>query len=255
MVPVIPWHITLIVVATNLTIAIAVWQILSSTAGRSNLAPAAQRSIRIGSAIFLGAWLAGAVLLAPTLRSVFPADRFAIPPVVSFSALALAIVLLALWLSSSLRRVLAAASLPTLVGVQLYRIVGVVFLVLLAQGQLPAHFALPAGWGDAAIGIAAPLVAFALARRVRGSRTLAVSWNVLGLIDLVVAVGMGTGYLAPILAPGLGRVLPAAAMQMFPMILVPAFAVPVSVVLHLVALGGLLRPVRLGSGLTATAAR
>jgi len=255
MIPVIPWYITLIVVATNLTIAIAVWKILSSTASRSGLAPAAQRSIRIGSAIFLGAWLGAALVLGPVLGSLVAADRVTVPPVVSFGAVALAIVLLAVWVSSSLRPVLAAASLPTLVGVQLYRIIGAVFLVLLAQGQLPAHFALPAGWGDVAIGITAPLVALALARGVRGSRALAVAWNVLGLIDLVVAVGMGTGFLAPILAPGLGRVPPAAAMQMFPLILVPAFAVPVSVLLHLIVLGGLGRRVRLGSGLTATAAR
>jgi hypothetical protein len=243
------------VVATNLTIAIAVWNILSSTASRIGLAPAAQRSLRIGSALFLGGWLGTALVLAPVLRSLFPPDRFAIPPVLSFGIVAVAIALVAVWASSSLRRVLAAASLPTLVGVQLYRIIGAVFLVLLVQGQLPAHFALPAGWGDVAIGIAAPLVALALARGVRGSSTLAVSWNVLGLVDLVVAVGMGAGFLAPILAPDLGRVGPAAAMQMFPMILVPAFAVPVSVLLHLIALGGLRRRVGLGSGVTASAAR
>ena len=135
--------------------------------------------------------------------------------------------------------------LPALVGAQFYRVVGAVFLILLAQGRLPAHFALPAGWGDVAIGIAAPLVALALARGVRGSRALGIAWNTLGLLDLAVAVGAGTG----ILAPGLGRVPPAGPMGAFPLILVPAFAVPVSVLLHLLALARLRREVRLGSGL------
>ena len=58
------------------------------------------------------------------------------------------------------------------------------------------------------------------------------------------------------LAPGLGaRVAPAAAMGVFPMILVPTFAVPASVLLHLLALGRLRREVRLGSGLVPRPAR
>ena len=71
---------------------------------------------------------------------------------------------------------------------------------------------------------------------------MALAWNVLGLLDLVVAVGMGTGLLAPVLLPGLGsRVPPAAAMGVFPMFLVPAFAVPPSVLLHAISLGRLVR--------------
>jgi hypothetical protein len=67
-----------------------------------------------------------------------------------------------------------------------------------------------------------------------------------GLLDLIVAVGMGTGFLAPFLAPGLGsQVPPAAAMGVFPMIVVPIFAVPISVILHLLALGRLRRAVHL----------
>jgi hypothetical protein len=66
---------------------------------------------------------------------------------------------------------------------------------------------------------------------------------------------MGTGFLAPFLAPELGpRVPPAAAMGVFPLVLVPAFAVPVSVLLHLLALGRLGREVRFGSGLVPKAA-
>jgi hypothetical protein len=135
--------------------------------------------------------------------------------------------------------------------VQLFRAIGVVFLILLAQGQLPAHFALPAGWGDVAIGITAPLLALALVRRVRGAVPLAFSWNVLGLLDLVVAVGMGTGFLTPFLVPELGpRVPSVAGMGVFPLIVVPTFAVPLFVLLHLLALWRLRRPVRLGSGRT-----
>ena len=77
---------------------------------------------------------------------------------------------------------------------------------------------MPAGWGDIAIGLTAPLVALALVRRLPGAVPLAILWNVLGLLDLIVAVGMATGLLAPLL-----------------------FGVPVAVLLHVLALGRLLR--------------
>jgi len=251
MIPVIPWYITLVVLATNLTIAAAVWRIFSSATDRSDLPPATRRRIRLGIPLLLGSWLGAALVLAPAPSSLVGEDPFRLTPLIPlFTGAAFTTVLLALRLSPSLRRVLAAASLPAMIGVQLYRTIGVLFLILLALGQLPAHFALPAGWGDVAIGITGPLVALALVRGLPGAAGLAVSWNVVGLLDLVVAVGMGTGFLAPFLVPELGsRVPPAAAMGVFPLILVPTFAVPVSVLLHLLALARLRHKVRLGSGL------
>jgi hypothetical protein len=256
MIPVIPWTITLVVIATDVGAAVAVWSILSSAAGRSGLSPKAQRRFRIGSAAFFGAWLGAALIFAPAPASVLHQDPLSVAPVIPlFLAASSASVLLALWRSPELRQVLAAVPLAARHAVQAYRTIGVVFLVLLAQRQLPEHFALPAGWGDMVVGVTAPLVGLALARKARGARAVAIAWNVFGLADLIVAVGMGTGLLAPFLAPQLGTpVPPAAAMGVFPMLLVPAFVVPLSVFLHLFALGGLLRGARMGSRLTPAAA-
>ena len=44
-----------------------------------------------------------------------------------------------------------------------FRVEGAAFLIMMALGHLPALFALPAGLGDIAAGIAAPLVAYRLA--------------------------------------------------------------------------------------------
>jgi hypothetical protein len=92
-----------------------------------------------------------------------------------------------------------------------------------------------------AIGLAAPVVALALVRGTRHARTLGIGWNVLGLLDLVVAVGMATS-LFPLLAGE--RLHAAAAMGVYPLILVPTFGVPVAVLLHLVALRRLRRSPR-----------
>ncbi len=250
MIPVIPWYITLVALATNLTIAVVVWRIFASATDRSGLPAGSRRRIRIGTAFFLGTWLCAALVLAPAPGSLLGRDPFYLTPLILlFPLAALTIVFLAFRLSPQLQRVLAAASLPAMHGVQVYRTIGVVFLILFAQGQLPAHFALPAGWGDIAIGITAPLVALALIRKLPSAVAIAFLWNVFGLLDLVVAVGMGTGFLA-VVVPELGhRVPPAAGMGIFPLILVPTFAVPVSVLLHLLALARLHHRVRIGSGL------
>jgi hypothetical protein len=66
---------------------------------------------------------------------------------------------------------------------------GSAFLVM-ALGHLPALFAVPAGLGDVAAVIAAPLVYRTLGRG--GSRRTALWFNAFGLTDLVVALTLGT---------------------------------------------------------------
>jgi hypothetical protein len=248
MIPDIPWYITAIVLGTTVAIAGAVWRIVATAAARSGLTAVAARKVRVGSAIFLFGWLGTALLLAPAPASIAGRDPFYLTPLIPLFALGPTIVVLAaIGISPALRRTLGAMSLPAIHGAQLYRVIGASFLVLMVQGQVPAHFALPAGWGDVAVGLAAPLVALALARRATGARALAGGWNLFGLLDLVVAVGMATGYLAPLLAPHLGaHVPPAAAMGVFPLILVPTFAVPVSILLHLLGLIRLTGESRIG---------
>lgn len=246
MIPEIPGTLAAVVIAGNVAIATAVSSVIARAAGRSGLPPSAQRRVRVGSTLFFGVWLAAVLWFAPTSSSPAPDDPFAITPLIPlFIALSFTVALVALWRSASLRRVLATVPLPTLTALQVWRVIGIVFVILLAQGKLPAHFALPAGWGDVAVGVTAPLVAMALARAARGATAMALAWNLFGLLDLVVAVGMGTGLLAPLLVPELGpRVPPAAAMGFLPMMLVPAFAVPVSVMMHVLSLARLMRGVR-----------
>ncbi len=229
MIPVIPRFITVAIVLVQPLAAIAVWRILGASASPR---------VRAGLAAFLFGWLGLAFALAPSAASVAGRDPFSLTPLIPIFALgSFAVALAGVLLSPSVRRAVDAASLPGLVGVQVYRVLGVLFLILLSLGQLPGYFAQPAGWGDILVGVTAPLVALALARRAAGARTLAIAWNTVGILDLVVAVGMGTGVLAPYLAPDLGsRVPAAAAMGVFPLILVPTFAVPLSVILHVLAL-------------------
>jgi len=233
-IPHIPWYIALIVLVTQPLIGFTVWRIVAG---------AAPRSVRLGLGAVLAAWLGLALVLAPAPATLAGRGAFYVNPLIPSFALASFVAALAgIALFPALRRALAAAAVPALIGVQVYRVVGVLFIILLAQGQLPAHFAEPAGWGDIFVGLTAVPVAIALARRLAGARALAIAWNVFGLFDLMVAVGMGTGVLAPYLLPGVdARVPAAAAMGVFPLILIPTFVVPLSVILHVTALARLAR--------------
>jgi hypothetical protein len=241
MIPVIPAYISAILLVSSLAIAVILWRIFSVGVSAAALPPGTARMARVSMGAFLAVWLGAALLLAPRPASLIGQDRFGLTPLIPlFNILSLAFIATAVRFSPTLRRIVAATPLPALIGVQFYRVLGAVFLVVMGLGQLPAYFALPAGWGDVAVGLAAPLVAVAMARHTSGARALAFGWNLVGLLDLVVAVGMGTGRLAPYLAPELGaHVPPATAMGMYPLILVPTFAVPLSVALHLVTLGRL----------------
>jgi hypothetical protein len=246
MIPHLPWYVTPTIVISASLVTLAVWRILTAHASAS---------VRVGLGTALAAWLGLALLLAPAPGTLAGQDPFALTPLIPIFALgSFAAALAGLRWFPALREAVATAPLPAVIGVQVYRVIGVVFVVLLAQGQLPAHFAEPAGWGDVAVGLAAVPVALALTRTA-GGRPLALAWNLFGLLDLVVAVGMGTGRLAPYLMPELGsRVPAAAAMGAFPLILVPTYLVPLSVMLHVIALARLRRAAPAGRRLLAGSA-
>ena len=131
------------------------------------------------------------------------------------------------------RQVVSSLDLRVLTWAQTWRVVGVVFLILYQRGLLPGVFALPAGWGDIAIGVTAPVVAW-FWRPPYPHKTFIV-WNVLGLLDLVMAVSFGI--LASRTPMGIvaGDVT-TRLMAMFPLSLIPTFLVPLFLIFHLICL-------------------
>lgn len=137
-----------------------------------------------------------------------------------------------------------------LVGAQVYRLVGLVFLVVWSLGGLPAFFALPAGIGDALTGAGAVLVALTIRRGVLGWRAATVGWNLLGVVDLLVAFGAGSTLLAGPLSRLFAAETSTALITQFPLGLVPLFLVPTSILLHCYSLTNLYLD---GTGVDATA--
>lgn len=191
------------------------------------------------------AWLAVDIALGSA--GVFAASPTTLVPLI---ALGIAVPLVAgIWLLTRpgpARRFVESIPLHRLVGVQVYRTAGVIFLIAWAAGRMPGIFALPAGIGDIAVGVAAPVVA----ARLRASepnddraRRAAVAWNVLGIADLIVAVALGF-FTSPSAFQLLALDNANALITRMPYVLIPTFAVPLSILLHVVALQRLRTPMR-----------
>ena len=116
-----------------------------------------------------------------------------------------------------------------------WRFGGFAFLALYTYGVLPGYFAWPAGLGNMAIGAAAPWMLVGLAReRGFAASWKFVTWNVLGILDLVVAVSVGA--VVPLLFPNAVSAIPTGAMTRLPLVLIPGFFVPGYLILHVIAL-------------------
>ena len=154
-----------------------------------------------------------------------------VPPLGMGLAVLIPLVVFLLWFATSagFRQFALSLDPRTLTFVQSWRIAGFTFLVLYAAGLLPGVFALPAGWGDIAIGVTAPLAALKLANFSR--RRSFIFWQILGIFDLVTAVATGTT--ARWIHPNEVATAP---MTVLPLSLIPTFAVPLFMMLHVICI-------------------
>jgi hypothetical protein len=147
----------------------------------------------------------------------------------------LAVFFAAYLLSQTIREFVLAIDPRLMMAMQAWRFAGLGFLALYAHGVLPGFFAWPAGLADIAIGMTAPWLLAVLMRQpsFAASRTFVI-WNLLGILDLVVA--LGTGALGTILVAGGDAGVTTGAMAQMPLVLIPAFFVPIFFALHAAAL-------------------
>lgn len=195
--------------------------------------PVASSATLVAAAV-LAAWLAAVLFLGAQGFFVRPPGE---PPLTLLAGFAvpIAFFLAALWTSRSFRAFVLAADLRLLTAIQAWRFGGLAFLAFYVHGILPGIFAFPAGLGDMAIGATAPWIMLSLSRRpdFASSRSFRV-WNLLGILDLVVAVGVGG--LSSALASGAPGEVTTAPMAMLPLLLIPAYLVPIFFMVHVTAL-------------------
>ena len=181
----------------------------------------AQRGTLPGAITYVVLAIWAGVVTTAIVAGVFTGDgasRLALPASV---ALPIAIVAIVYRASPRFRDYLLTLDLRLVLAAQLWRVIGIAFLFALAFDQLPAGFAVPAGVGDIATGVAAFGVVLALGNGSLTRRRL-YAFTALGVADFLVAFVTGLSLAPP--------ALPAWPLAIFPTIMIPFFAL-----LHLVA--------------------
>jgi hypothetical protein len=234
-----PAYLWAIAIAGPVAVAALTCIVLYGGAERAGLGRRRAALLAGAAAVVLGGWLtASAVIAGHGWYRTLPWF-----PVVVTGYLGL---LLALSRIPVVARALAAPGMVSRLELpHTPRVAGVAFLLYLALGHLPALFALPAGLGDIATGIAAPLVARRLT--LGTGRRGALWFNAFGMTDLVVALTLGalTGF-------HLLHVTPSSApISELPLALIPTATVPLFFALHITAVSALVRAPR--TPLSATA--
>ena len=191
-------------------------------------------SVKFVVTVALALWLGVVFLLAAKGGFVASPDS---PPLPIFLGVAvpLAVFFAAYFGWGAFRAFILSADLRLVSAIQAWRWAGIGFLSLFAHGVLPGLFALPAGLGDMAIGVTAPWMVLRLIRQpsFAASRRY-MMWNILGIVDFVVAVSMGT--LCSGFIHGLALNVTTSAMAQLPLVLIPAYMVPFFIMLHSTAL-------------------
>jgi hypothetical protein len=170
--------------------------------------------------------------LSGSLLGVFDSDPRPPIPLGLAAVIPVAVFAFCYLTSVRFREFVLSLDLRSLTMAQTWRVGGIVFLILHQQRALPGAFALAAGWGDLAIGITAPVLAWYW-KPPFPSRTFLV-WNVLGSLDLVLAVSLGV--LSSAAVGVLAGDVTTRLMGQFPLSLIPTFFVPLFLILHLISL-------------------
>ena len=216
-------------ISAAVTMLILVWLIFSRAAGRLYLA------FWVG--LFLLAWFAAVILLSPggffLTLSLYPIPNIGlifVPLIIGINLLAKSVVF---------QKMVDNIYQPWLIGVQMMRVMGAVFLTFYARGLMPAEFAIPSGIGDIIVGSTAPIVAAILFFNLSFGRILAIGWNIIGFAELTIAIILGF-LTSPTPYQLLAFNSPNYFLFDFPLALIPLFAVPLSLLLHIFSLRVLL---------------
>jgi hypothetical protein len=191
--------------------------------------------------VFTVAFLAWqAVVWSAAVAGSFRLQPGAIPMLPIAIILPLVIGLPVLMRSQRVAAILDAMPPYWVIGLQVYRIFGSIFLLAYASGNLAGLFGLPAGTGDTLVGLLALPTAYLLYLAPRENHSRAVAWNFLGILDLVIAISIGF-----LTAPGPFQLIvpstPNTLLGTYPTVMTPAFMVPTSLMLHALSLRQLAR--------------
>src|SRR5579859_1173271 len=228
-----PGYLWVITIAGIIAMPAATCVVLYGGAVRAGLSRRRAALLAGGAAVVLGGWFTASAVIAG--HGWYHARLGHGVPWLPVAVAGFLALLLALRRIPVVARALTAPGMVSRLELpHMFRVAeGSAFVLIMFLGHLPALFALPAGLGDVAAGIAAPLVARRLAQGT--GRRAALWFNAFGLTDLVNALTLGalTGF-------ALINVTPSGApISELPLALIPTAAVPLLLTLHIMSVSAL----------------
>jgi hypothetical protein len=201
--------------------------LIGSTIGTLLAAIVSTPGISLASRLMVGG-IAGiwvGLVVAVTLSGALNAP-LTLPMIFSLPLLAVA----ALLANPAARAAILRIPVRLIIGLNAFRVLGVLFLLLAAAGRLGGPFPYFAGIGDILTGLFALSVAGVAAGSVGNIRVIA--WNVFGMLDLIVAVTLGVtsrnGSAVQLIHAGAGS----DAITSLPWAFVPLVGVPLYLIGH-----------------------
>lgn len=227
------------IIVMDIVVGFRAWQLVAGALTRmTDIPPERRRQWQIGTALVMITWLVVVYLLSTReLLSVLVANGIGL-----FAAVIVPILVgVGVYrISPMARRIVSTIPQQQLLGIQVFRNLGFVFLIFLDMGLAPAAFALPAGLGDVLVGMLAPFVTYWYITERRGAVVLAFTLHALGLLDFVGAIGTAAFVADPTaFAPD---IVPYAT-------LIPGYVVPIFSMMHFASISNLIaNPLKLQRG-------
>ncbi len=147
------------------------------------------------------------------------------------------------------RKAIYATDQALLTALQIPRMAGGIFLIGWSAGLLPWQFAFPAAIGDMIVGLLAVQATVAVVQNADNADRLIMRTNLLGILDFIIAVGTGVASSAGMLqlfAKGQTNII-----SQYPLVLIPAFLIPIFLGFHLFSLQNLRQSRHLASAASA----
>jgi hypothetical protein len=226
-----PTNTILAIVVAMIGTGAGVWFNLAAGPRQLAMAPRVEQRWRWGIGAILVTWLLSVLAVA----WVAPGNTVVgAPYIATFLTLGLLVGTLPLLISPAFRQLVRAIPATGLIGVHAIRVLGILFLALMDMHLLPAEFALPAGYGDIAVGLLALGLVYLFTTHKPYAPTLAIGWNALGLLDFVSALASGILFIGPFAAQLAAH--GTSPLYLNYVLIVPAFGVPLYTLLHIYSL-------------------
>jgi hypothetical protein len=153
------------------------------------------------------------------------------PKVLLFTTFPFAVLLFGLVINTKVyKAIMETTKVESLVKLHVFRLIGVFFVLLALYDTLPKTFAFIAGIGDMVTALGSIYVAKAIQNKKSYSKTLCYGWNIFGTIDILfTAIAANVLTLKSIETGSMG----VDTLATFPFCIIPAFAPPIILFLHL----------------------